>query len=173
MDSIPWVRCASGNVFEIRIVAMCLMPKYKKIRIHKYSICRNARKIQHVVYFWKEDCSRISSESRTFVQGLVLCSHWKYDRVSQNMLLSLVQSLSLSARFWLLINDFHMCSAHIRKLSHQKGEFINQVLGGDPENANCKLRRRVNSGISEQPSFDPVAGAGDLEPEQHCAHYSK
>ena len=82
-------------------------------------------------------------------------------------------NLSLSARFWLLINDFHMCSAPIRKLSHQKGEFINQVLGGDPENANCKLRRRVNSGISEQPSFDPVAGAGDLEPEQHCAHYSK
>ena len=28
-------------------------------QIHKYSIRRSARKTQHVVYFWKEDCSRI------------------------------------------------------------------------------------------------------------------
>ena len=44
--------------------------KYK-FRIHKYNICRNARKIQHMVYVLKEDWSRISSESRTVVQGLV------------------------------------------------------------------------------------------------------
>ena len=29
-------------------------------QIHKYSIWRSARKTQHVVYFWKEDFSRIS-----------------------------------------------------------------------------------------------------------------
>ena len=29
-------------------------------QIHKYSIWRSARKTQHVVYFWKEDCSSIS-----------------------------------------------------------------------------------------------------------------
>ena len=29
-------------------------------QIHKYSIWRSARKTQHVVYFWKEDCSGIS-----------------------------------------------------------------------------------------------------------------
>ena len=35
--------------------------KYKNTntQIHKYSIRRSARKTQHVVYFWKEDCSRI------------------------------------------------------------------------------------------------------------------
>ena len=33
------------------------------------------QKDQNVVYFWKEDCSRISSESRTVVQGLVLIFH--------------------------------------------------------------------------------------------------
>ena len=33
--------------------------KYK-YKIHKYSIRRSARKTQHVVYFWKEDFSRIS-----------------------------------------------------------------------------------------------------------------
>ena len=36
--------------------------KYKNTntQIHKYSIIRSARKTQHVVYFWKEDFSRIS-----------------------------------------------------------------------------------------------------------------
>ena len=29
-------------------------------QMHKYSIRRSARKTQHVVYFWKADCSRIS-----------------------------------------------------------------------------------------------------------------
>ena len=40
----------------------CLMHKYTNTntQIHKYSIWRSARKTQHVVYFWKEDCSRIS-----------------------------------------------------------------------------------------------------------------
>ena len=37
-------------------ISMCKMHKYKnKIKIHKYSIWRSARKTQHVVYFWKED----------------------------------------------------------------------------------------------------------------------
>ena len=31
-----------------------------KYKIHKYSIWRSSRKTQHVVYFWKEDCSWIS-----------------------------------------------------------------------------------------------------------------
>ena len=31
----------------------------------------NAKKTQHVVYFWREDCSWIFSESRMVVQGLV------------------------------------------------------------------------------------------------------
>ena len=34
--------------------------KYINIQVHKYSIWRSARKTQHVVYFWKENCSRIS-----------------------------------------------------------------------------------------------------------------
>ena len=46
--------------------------KYTNKQIHKYSTSRSARKIQHVLYFWKEDFSRISSESRPVVQGLVL-----------------------------------------------------------------------------------------------------
>ena len=29
-------------------------------QMHKYSIWRSARKTQHVGYFWREDCSRIS-----------------------------------------------------------------------------------------------------------------
>ena len=43
-------------------IPMCQTRKYKniKMQIHKYSIWRSARKTQHVVYFWKEDCSRIS-----------------------------------------------------------------------------------------------------------------
>ena len=45
--------------------------KNTNTQIHNYSIWRSARKTQHVVYFWKEHCSRISSESRTVVQGLV------------------------------------------------------------------------------------------------------
>jgi len=34
--------------------------EYTNTQIHKYSIWRSARKTQHVPYFWKEDCSRIS-----------------------------------------------------------------------------------------------------------------
>ena len=33
--------------------------KYTNTQIHKYSIWQSAKKTQHVVYFWKEDCSRI------------------------------------------------------------------------------------------------------------------
>ena len=35
----------------------------------------NAKKTQHVVYFWREDCSWIFSESRMVVQGLVQFGH--------------------------------------------------------------------------------------------------
>ena len=43
-------------------IPMCWTHKYKNTntQLHKYSIIRSARKTQHVVYFWKEDCSRIS-----------------------------------------------------------------------------------------------------------------
>ena len=34
--------------------------KYTNTQIHKYSILQSARKTHHVVYFWKEDCSRMS-----------------------------------------------------------------------------------------------------------------
>ena len=34
--------------------------KNTNTKIHKYSIWRSARKTQHVVYFWKENSSRIS-----------------------------------------------------------------------------------------------------------------
>ena len=34
--------------------------KYTNTQIHKYSIWQIARKTHHVVYFWKEDCSRMS-----------------------------------------------------------------------------------------------------------------
>ena len=34
--------------------------KYTNTQIHKYSILQSARKTQHVVYFWKEDCSKMS-----------------------------------------------------------------------------------------------------------------
>ena len=34
--------------------------KYKNTHTHKYSIWRSARKTQHVVYFWREDCSTIT-----------------------------------------------------------------------------------------------------------------
>ena len=34
--------------------------KYTNTQIHKYGIWQSARKTQHVVYFWKEDCSRVS-----------------------------------------------------------------------------------------------------------------
>ena len=34
--------------------------KYANTQIHKYIIWWGARKTQHVLYFWKEDCSRIS-----------------------------------------------------------------------------------------------------------------
>ena len=60
------------HIFEKRIlqgyqkwyshVSNMLIQKYKytNTQIHKYSIWRSARKTQHMVYFWKEDCSRIS-----------------------------------------------------------------------------------------------------------------
>ena len=43
-------------------ISKCLMHKYTNTntQIHKYSKWLSARKTQHVVYFWKEDCSRIS-----------------------------------------------------------------------------------------------------------------
>ena len=43
-------------------IPMCWTHKYKNTntQLHKYSIIRSARKTQHVVYFWKEDFSRIS-----------------------------------------------------------------------------------------------------------------
>ena len=47
-----------------------------QIQIYKYSISQSARKTQHVVYFWKGDCSRMSSEFRTVVQGLVCHGQW-------------------------------------------------------------------------------------------------
>ena len=34
--------------------------KYRNAQIHKYSIWWSTRKTQYVVYFWKEDCSRVS-----------------------------------------------------------------------------------------------------------------
>ena len=34
--------------------------KYRNTQIHKYSIWWSTRKTQYVVYFWKDDCSRIS-----------------------------------------------------------------------------------------------------------------
>ena len=40
----------------------------QKIQIHKYSKWRNARKTQHVAYFWKEDCSRVSKIIFPFVK---------------------------------------------------------------------------------------------------------
>ena len=54
--------------------------KYKKHKSIKWQSARRPTlciflkicyKDQNFVYFWKEDCSRISSESRTVVQGLV------------------------------------------------------------------------------------------------------
>ena len=62
-------------VFPFFFMVSRLTTKKYKSKIHKYSICQNFRKTQHVVYFWEEDCSRISSESRTVVQGLVLTHH--------------------------------------------------------------------------------------------------
>ena len=46
------------------------MRKYTNtnIQIHKYTISQSAKN----TYFWKGDCSRMSSESRTVVQGLVM-----------------------------------------------------------------------------------------------------
>ena len=43
-------------------IPMCRTHKYKNTntKIYKYSIWRSARKTQHVAYFWKEDCSRVS-----------------------------------------------------------------------------------------------------------------
>ena len=48
---------------DIKIdITKCLIHKYTntKTQIHKYSIWKSARKTQHVVYFWKVNCSRIS-----------------------------------------------------------------------------------------------------------------
>ena len=84
-DEVP-ERPNMRYIFEMRIVqeyqklychvSNAQIQKYK-FRIHKYSIWRNARKIQHVLCFWKEDCSKISSDSRTVVQGLVCLSFFK------------------------------------------------------------------------------------------------
>ena len=51
-------------------ITKCLMHKYTNTntQIHKYSIWRSARKTQHVVYFWKKDCSRISKIIFTYVE---------------------------------------------------------------------------------------------------------
>ena len=53
---------------------MCQTRKYTNTntQIHKYTISQSARK----TYFWKGDCSRMSSESHTVVQGLVFRSSW-------------------------------------------------------------------------------------------------
>ena len=42
-------------------IPMCQTHKYKSTytQTYKYSIRQRARKTQHVVYFWQEDCSRI------------------------------------------------------------------------------------------------------------------
>ena len=46
---------------------MCQTRKYTntKTLIHKYSIWQSARKTQHVVYFWKEDCKNYIHICRT------------------------------------------------------------------------------------------------------------
>ena len=43
-------------------ITKCLILKYTNTntQIHKYSIWWSTRKTQYVVYFWKEDCSRVS-----------------------------------------------------------------------------------------------------------------
>ena len=43
-----------------KVVFPCVKSANTKIQMHKYSISKSARKTQHVVYFWKEDFSRIS-----------------------------------------------------------------------------------------------------------------
>ena len=61
-------------IFEERIVQgyqndipMSQIGEYKNTNLR----LTNAKKTQHVVYFWREDCSWIFSESRMVVQGLV------------------------------------------------------------------------------------------------------
>ena len=48
----------------------CVIRATTNLQIHKYSIRQSAKKI-HVVYLLKGDCSRVSSESCTVVQGLI------------------------------------------------------------------------------------------------------
>ena len=51
-------------------ITKCLILKYTNTntQIHKYSIWQSARKTQHVVYFWKEDCSEVSKMIFTCVK---------------------------------------------------------------------------------------------------------
>ena len=53
-------------------IPTCRTHKYKNTnsQIHKYSIWGSARKTQHVAYFWKEDCSRVSKIIFTYNTNL-------------------------------------------------------------------------------------------------------
>ena len=42
--------------------------RYTNTQIHTYSIWQSARKTQHVVYFWKDDCSRLSKMTFPWVK---------------------------------------------------------------------------------------------------------
>ena len=53
-------------------IPVCRTHKYKNTntQIYKYSIWGSARKTQHVAYFWKEDCSRVSKIIFTYNTNL-------------------------------------------------------------------------------------------------------
>ena len=101
-------------------------------QIHKYSIWRSARKTQHVVYFWKEDCSRISkiilaNIDTQLTKQIHIYSIWQSARKTLHVVyflkedsvnyLCIVRVSSVHHQRLISASTVHHCSVFIAELS--------------------------------------------------------
>ena len=96
-----------------------------QIQIHKYSMCQSARKTQHVAYFWKGDCSRIS-------KIIFLCVKRANPKIWIHKYTNIQIQLWRSAR-----NDSAMCQTRKYKNTNtQIYKYTNTAYGKVPERPN-------------------------------------
>ena len=87
-DPTCWIFLKRGLFKDIKNdISINQTCKYKNTntQIHKYSIWQRTRKPQHVVYFWKEECSRISKMIFPWIKHAnkkIQIHKYKYDKVS-------------------------------------------------------------------------------------------
>ena len=103
-------------------------------QIHKYSLRQSARRTQHVVYFWKEDCSRIWKNDipvcQTHIYKNTNIQIHKYTNIEKGIIQGNIKWHS------------HVSNAKIQKYTNTK--YTNAAYDKLPEDPTCSIFLKRN-----------------------------